>query len=105
MTPKVDSLNIVSNTKPLPVVSKPENNSDIEVFENKNTKANIDEIDLSNQNNNKQIEEKSDNKKKWLIGAGIILGTLAVGVASYFLFKKINAKTFAKSPFSYKASL
>ena len=92
MAPKVDSLNIVSNTKPLSIVSKPEINSEIEVFENKKTKASIDEIGLSNQNNNKQIEEKSDNKKKWLIGAGIILGTLAVGVASYFLFKKINAK-------------
>ena len=80
LAPKVDSLNIVSNTKPLSVVSKPEINSEIEVFENKKTKANIDEIDLSNQNNNKQIEEKSDNKKKWLIGAGIALGTLAIGI-------------------------
>ena len=89
MAPKVDSLDIVSNTKPLSVVSKPENNSNVEVFENKNTKANIDEIDLSNPNNNKQIEEKSDNKKKWLIGTGIALGTLAIGIATACIMKKV----------------
>ena len=98
MAPKVDSLNMVSNTKPLSVVSKPEINSKIEVFENKKTKANIDEIDLSNQNNNNQIEEKSDNKKKWLIGAGIALGTLAIGIAMAIFLKKshkLNLKTLS----------
>ena len=89
MVPKVDSLNIVSNTKPLSVVSKPEINSKIEVFENKNTKANIDEIDLCNQNSNNQIEEKSDNKKKWLIGAGIALGALAIGITTACVMKKV----------------
>ena len=93
MAPKVDSLNIVSNTKPLSVVSKLEINSKIEVFENKKTKANIDEIDLCNQNSNNQIEEKSDNKKKWLIAAGIALGTLAVGVASFVGWEKWNVPT------------
>ena len=67
VAPKVDSLNIVSNTKPLSVVSKPENNSNIEVFSNNEAKANVDEVELSSQNNNR-IEEKSDNKKKWLNG-------------------------------------
>ena len=89
MAPKVDSLNIVSNTEPLSVVSKPEINSKIEVFENKKTKANIDEIDLSNPNNNKQIEEKSDNKKKWLISAGIALGALAIGITTACIMKKV----------------
>jgi len=89
LAPKVDSLNIVSNTKPLSVVSKPEINSEIEVFENKKTIANIDEIDLSNQNNNKQIEEKSDNKKKWLISAGIALGALAIGITTACVMKKV----------------
>lgn len=88
MAPKVDSLNIVSNTKPLSVVSKPEINSEIELFENKKTKASIDEIGLSNQNNNKQIEEKSDNKKKWLISAGIALGALAIGITTACFMKK-----------------
>ena len=67
MAPKVDSLNIVSNTKPLSVVSMPENNSNIEVFSNNETKANIDRLELSNQNNNDQIEKKTDNNKKWLL--------------------------------------
>ena len=85
---KFDSLNIVSNTMPLSVVSKPEINSESEVFENKKTKASIDEIGLSNQNNNKQIEEKSDNKKKWLISAGIALGALAIGITTACFMKK-----------------
>ena len=88
MAPKVDSLNIVSKTKPLSVVSKPKNNSNIEVFENKNTEANIDDVTFSNANSNSELEEKSGNKRKCLIGAGIILGTVAIGVASYLLFKK-----------------
>ena len=46
MAPKVDSLNIVSSTKPLSVVSKPENNSNIKVFENNKTKTNIDEVTI-----------------------------------------------------------
>ena len=89
MAPKVDSLNIVSSTKPLSVVSKPENNSNIEVFENKNTEANIDEVSFSNSNSNVEPEEKNDTKKKWLLGAGIALGTSALVVAGILLKKKI----------------
>ena len=101
MAPKVDSLNIVSNTKPLSVVSKPENNSNIKVFSNNEAKANVDEVELSSQNNNR-IEEKSDNKKKWLIGAGIVFGTVAIGIAGYLLFKKIKVpkhKELSKSEY------
>ena len=97
VAPKVDSLNIVSNKKPLSVVSKPENNSNIEVFTKNGTKANIDEIELSNQNNKNQIEEKSDNKKKWLIAGSIALGTVLLGVGSYFLLKKFGPRLAEKS--------
>ena len=58
LAPKVDSLNIVSNTKPLSVVSKPENNSNIEVFSNNDTKANIDEVTFSTSNSDVKLEEK-----------------------------------------------
>ena len=63
MAPKVDSLNIVSNIKPLPVVSKPEINNNIEVFTNNNTKANIDEVNFPSINSNINPEEKTDNKR------------------------------------------
>lgn len=88
MASKVDSLNIVSNAKPLSVVSKLQNNNNIAVFENKSSKSNIDEFTFSNANCNPELEEKANNKRKWLIGAGIILGTVAIGVASYLFFKK-----------------
>ncbi len=88
MAPKVDSLNIISNIKPLSIVSIPGNNNNIAVFENKSSKSNIDEFTFSNANCNPELEEKSNNKRKWLIGAGIILGTVAIGVASYLFFKK-----------------
>lgn len=88
MAPKVDSLNIVANTKPLSLENKSVDNSKIELFTTNNIKANIDRLELSNQNNNDQIEKKTDNNKKWLIGAGIALGSVAVGVAYYLLFKK-----------------
>ena len=82
MAPKVDSLNIVSNTKPLSVVSKPKNNSNIEVFENKNTEANIDDVTITNPNSNTKPKEEADTKKKWLIGAIIFLGTFALAYAT-----------------------
>lgn len=97
MATKVDSLNIVSNTKTLSVISKPENNSNIEVFENNKTIANIDEVTISNANSNTETEEKSDNTKKWLIGAGIALGAVALGVATtYILRKKLNVNSLKK---------
>ena len=89
MVQDVERLNIVSNSKPLPVVSKPENNSKIEVFKSDASKTNIDEAVFSSTNCNTEPEEKSDNKKKWLVAAGISLGTVAVGIASCLLFKKI----------------
>lgn len=82
MSPKVDSLNIVSSTKPLSVVSKPKNNSNIEVFENKNTEANIDDVTITNPNSNTKPKEEADTKKKWLIGAIIFLGTFALAYAT-----------------------
>ena len=96
IAPKVDSLNIASNTKPLPVVSKPKNNSDIEVFENEITEANIDKVSFSNTNSNSDLEEKADNKKKWLIAGGIALGTVLIGVSSYFLLKKYGPRLAEK---------
>lgn len=96
MAPKVDSLNIVSNTKPLSVVSKPEINSKIEVFENKNTKVNIDEVSFLKANSNAERKEKADTNKKRLIGIGIALGTFAIGVTSCLLLKKINGQRFLK---------
>ena len=82
MAPKVDSLNIVSNTKSLSVVSKPKNNSNTEVFENKNTEANIDDVTITNPNSNTKPKEEADTKKKWLIGAIIFLGTFALAYAT-----------------------
>ena len=96
MAPIVASLNIVSNTKPLSVVSMPENNSNIEVFSNNEAKANVDEVELSSQNNNR-IEEKSDNKKKGLIAGSIALRTVLIGVGSYFLLKKFGPRLAEKS--------
>ena len=90
MAPKVDSLNIVSNTKPLSVVSELKNNSNIEVFENKKAEANIDEVSFSNANSNSELEEKADNRKKWLIGAGIAFGIITAGVAAYLLKHSLN---------------
>ena len=89
MAPKVDSLNIVSNTKPLPVVSRPETNGNIEVFKNDAPKHNVDEITIASANSNVEPEEKSDNNKKWLVGAGIALGTGALLLAGILLKKKI----------------
>lgn len=82
MSPKVDSLNIVSSTKPLSVVSKPKNNSNIEVFENKNTEANIDDVTITNPNSNTKPKEEADTNKKRLIGAIIFLGTFALAYAT-----------------------
>lgn len=96
MAPQVDSLNIVSNTKTLSVISKPENNSNIEVFENNKTIANIDEVTISNANSNTETEEKSDNTKKWLIAGSIALGTVLIGVGSSFLLKKYGPKLAEK---------
>ncbi len=87
---KVDSLSLVSSIKTAELVTKPETKSNIEVFENNNTKNNIDELNISNKNPVVDSEEKTNNKKKWLIGAGIALGTIAIGVAGYLLFKKFK---------------
>ena len=76
---KVDSLNIVSNTKPLSLENKSVDNSKIELFTTNSIKANVDEVNISNQNNSEEFEEKADNNKKWLIGAGIALGAIIGG--------------------------
>ena len=80
---KVDSLNTALNTKILPLVSKPESNDKIEVFTNNTIKTNVDEVSLT-QSSNINSEEK-----KWLIKAGIIAGTLAVGGTAIYFFKKM----------------
>ena len=90
MAPKVDSLNIVSSAKPLSLENKPVDNSKIEVFATDSIKANIDEVNISNQNNNSQVEEKSDNKKKWLIGAGIAVGVVLTGILIKYAPKFID---------------
>ena len=94
---KVDRLNIVSNTKPLPVVSKQKNNSDIEVFENEITEANIDEVSFSNANSNSDLEEKADNMKKRLIGAGVTLGVIAIGIATRAILKNKNIINYSST--------
>lgn len=86
---KVDTLNTISNRKQLPVVSKSDVNSKIEVFANSKAKANIDEVTISNGNIDTETEKKANKKKKWLIGIGIALGCVAIGVAGYLLFKKM----------------
>ena len=88
MAPKVDSLNIVSKTKSLAVVSNPEMNSNIEIFGSYNTGSNTDEITFSTASADIKPEEKSNKKRKWLISAGIVLGASAIGIASYLLLKK-----------------
>lgn len=90
---KVDSLNTILNTKPISLTTKPIDNGGIEVFSNNTQKANVDEINISNKNSEVKSEEKTDNKKKWIIGAGIALGAVAVGVAGCVLFKKFNRNT------------
>ena len=96
MAPKVDSLATVANARQLSFNTKPVENDSIEVFPCDTRKANVDEINISTTNQDIAHKEKSDTKKKWFITAAIALGTVAVGVASYFLLKKINAKTLTK---------
>ena len=85
MAPKVDSLTTVSNTRPLTLNTKSINNNSIEVFTSDSIRANVDEVNISNQNNNSQIAENTDNKRKWLIG----LGSIAIGVGTAVLLKKL----------------
>lgn len=91
MSQRVDSLNFVSNTKSLPLEIKFTNNNKIEMFATDSIKANVDEVNISEQNTNNQAGEKSDNKKKWLICAGIALGTIAVGTIGLLLFKNTKS--------------
>lgn len=90
MASNVDSLNLVFSTKGTPLISKPDVKGNIEVFENDKIESNIDELDVSTKNSRVNPEEKIDNKKKWLIAAGITLGTIALGVAGYYLFKNVK---------------
>lgn len=89
---KINSLNLVSITKATSEVLKQEINSNDEVFATNELKSNIDEVVISNQNENTHVEENANNKKKWFIAAGTALGIIAIGVASYFLFKRNNNK-------------
>lgn len=89
---KVDSLSLVSNTKTTQLVTKPEANSKIELFKNNNTKSNVDELNFSNNGTEINPEEKTNNKKKWLIGAGIALGAILTGVLIYKFGPKLLDK-------------
>ena len=89
---KVDSLNITLNRKALPLDVKPMNNAKKSLFTGNSIQVNIDEIELSKQNNNKQNDAKDDNRKKWVIGAGIVLGIAAVASLAFVLCKAQNAK-------------
>ena len=91
MTTKVDSLSVISKAISIPLEAKPTYKG--EVFITDNIKPNVDVVNLSNQNNKNQIKEKADSKKKCLIGAGIALGTLAVGAAGYFKNVGVLKKT------------
>ena len=50
MAPKVGSLTTVSNTRPLTLNTKSINNNSIEVFTNDSIRANVDEVNISNEN-------------------------------------------------------
>mgnify|MGYP005766047165 CR=1 FL=1 len=89
MAPKVDSLTIATNARPLLLSTKSTNNDSIEVFSSNTQKANVDEVNISNQNNNSQIAEITDNKRKWLIGLGIAIGSIVIGVGTAVLLKKL----------------
>lgn len=91
---KVDSLNAIPNTKHISLTAKPIDNGDVKVFLSHTQKTSIDELNISNNNSEVNFkEEKTDNKKKWLIGAGIALGAVAVSVVGCLLFKKFNGNT------------
>ena len=90
MASKVDSLTTVANARQLSFNTKPVENDSIEVFPSDTRKANVDEINISTTNQDIAHKEKSDTKKKWFITAAIALGTLAVGVTGYFLFKNVG---------------
>ena len=97
MAPKVDSLNIVSKTKSMPIVFNHEAKDNIdEVFTTDSINTNIDEFTFSNANCNPELEEKANNKKKTLIAGSIALGTVLIGVGSYFLLKKYGPKLTEK---------
>lgn len=98
MAPKVDSLTTVSNTRPLTLNTKSINNNSIEVFTSDSIRANVDEVNISNQNNNSQIAENTDNKRKWLIGLGITIGSIAIGVGTAVLLKKLPKSIYKTKP-------
>ena len=99
MAPKVDSLNIVSKTKSMPIVFNHEAKDNIEVFTTDSINTNIDEVDISNTKpdiNSKKETNKTNNK---LVGASIALGTIAaLIIGGRFTLKnpKILTKVFNK---------
>ena len=92
MVQKVDSLNTISNRKPLSVISRSENGGNFEVFSTDSIGTNVDEVKFSNKKNEAIPEEKNDKKEKWLIAAGIAVGSIAACAISYGLLKKQSAK-------------
>ena len=88
MINKIHSASSISDNKVMPIVSKTEAKADAALFASNNGRANVDEIRISNKNSDVISEEKSNKRKKWLIGAGIALGVLAVGIAAAYLVKR-----------------
>ena len=84
---KVDSTNIVLETKPPLLQAQTTENNKIEVFSTDCIKANIDEVNFSGKTN-VSPENKTDDKKKWLIKTGITLGVITLTVAGAIVFKK-----------------
>ena len=88
---KVDSLISMPKTKLTSLEAKPIASENIKFFENNKNENNVDKLNISNKNLDVNPEKKGNNKKKWLIGAGIALGIVAVGVTAY-LFKQHLSK-------------
>ena len=90
MAPKVDSLSLAFNTKVTRLISKTDINRHIELFENNNAKSNVDEFSIYSRISETNLEKKADNRKKWLIGAGIAFGIITAGVVAYLLKHSLN---------------
>ena len=89
---KIDSLDFVPNAK-TPLVIKPYPKENIEIFENNNTKINVDELTISNKNSEVNSKENSHNKKGLIKTA---FGILVAGVTVYLLKHPLIKTTITK---------
>lgn len=92
MKQKIIGLNRAPSAIQMPPKTKSTNKDNIELFTKNCEKGNVDKSDIFSKLNEdeKQVSKENDNKKNWLIGTCVALGTIAIGVGGYLLLKKTN---------------